>query len=174
MKRLRVAYADPPYLGQAHRYDHPRARDYNTIAGHARLLDRLVASYPDGWAYSLSSSSLQQILPLCPPDVRVGAWVKPFAIFKPGVNPAYCWEPVIFRGGRRRGRDHDTTRDFLSANITLRTGTHGAKPEAFAVWIFDLLGLEPGDRLDDLFPGSGAVTAAWRRWKKSRLERSDS
>ena len=28
-------------------------------------------------------------------------------------------------------------------------------------WIFDLLGAAPGDTLDDLFPGSGAIGRAW-------------
>ncbi len=27
--------------------------------------------------------------------------------------------------------------------------------------MFTLLGAQPGDHLDDLFPGSGAVTRAW-------------
>ena len=37
----------------------------------------------------------------------------------------------------------------------------GAKPAAVCRWIFGLLGAAPGDTLDDLFPGSGAVTRAW-------------
>ena len=37
----------------------------------------------------------------------------------------------------------------------------GAKPAAVCRWIFGLLGAAPGDTLDDLFPGSGAVTKAW-------------
>jgi hypothetical protein len=37
----------------------------------------------------------------------------------------------------------------------------GAKPAAVCRWIFALLGAAPGDTLDDLFPGSGAVTRAW-------------
>jgi hypothetical protein len=37
----------------------------------------------------------------------------------------------------------------------------GAKPAAVCRWIFDLLGAAPGDTLDDLFHGSGAVTRAW-------------
>jgi hypothetical protein len=32
---------------------------------------------------------------------------------------------------------------------------------AFSRWIFDLLGAESDDTLDDLFPGTGAVGAAW-------------
>lgn len=38
----------------------------------------------------------------------------------------------------------------------------GRKPLAFSVWLFALLGMRPGDELVDLFPGSGAVSAAWR------------
>jgi len=37
----------------------------------------------------------------------------------------------------------------------------GAKPAAVCRWIFTLLGAGPGDTLDDLFPGSGAVGRAW-------------
>ena len=37
----------------------------------------------------------------------------------------------------------------------------GAKPAAVCRWIFTLLGAAPGDTLDDLFPGSGAVGRAW-------------
>jgi hypothetical protein len=37
----------------------------------------------------------------------------------------------------------------------------GAKPAAVCQWIFILLGAGPGDILDDLFPGSGAVARAW-------------
>ena len=36
----------------------------------------------------------------------------------------------------------------------------GVKPAAVCRWIFTLLGAAPGDRLDDLFPGSGAVGRA--------------
>lgn len=37
----------------------------------------------------------------------------------------------------------------------------GAKPAEVCRWIFGLLGAASGDILDDLFPGSGAVTRAW-------------
>ena len=96
--------------------------------------------------------------------MRVGAWVKPFAAFKPNVNPAYAWEPVVFQGGRKRGRTEDTTRDWVSANITLQRGLSGVKPDAFSFWLFNLLGMERGDEFIDLFPGSGAVTRAWEHW----------
>lgn len=90
---MRFAYADPPYVGQARRH-------YGcTEINHAMLISHLVSDFPDGWALSCSSTSLRELLPLCPEDARVAAWVKPFASFKPGVNPAYAWEPVIFLGG---------------------------------------------------------------------------
>lgn len=155
---MKFAYADPPYVGCSHLY-----KNEDTYAGevdHNELILRLVLDYPDGWALSCSSPSLRFLLPLCPDDVRVMAWVKPFAIYKPNVNPAYAWEPVIVRGGRKRTRNQQTTRDWVSCNITLQRGLTGVKPEGFCFWLFEVLNLEPGDTLDDLFPGSGAVTAA--------------
>ena len=165
---MKFAYADPPYLGKAGRLYgalHPEAAEYDRPAAHGRLIDEMKANYPDGWALSLSSTSLRAILPLCPEGVRVMAWVKPFCSYKPGVNPAYAWEPVIVCGGRRRTRQQDTVRDWVAANITLRRGFCGAKPAEFCYWLFDVLGMEPEDEFADLFPGSGAVTAAWEAWR---------
>jgi hypothetical protein len=163
---MRFAYADPPYLGCGALYakHHPDALAWDSPDEHARLIQRLCDEYPDGWVMSLSVPSLRVLLPMCPPDARVGAWVKPFAIFKPNVNPAYAWEPVIWRGGRKRGRDMETVRDWCDCCITLRRGLTGAKPRRFCRWVFSLLNAKKGDALDDLFPGSGAVDAAWREW----------
>lgn len=155
---MRFAIADPPYPGQAHRYPE------QTEVDHAELVARLVRDYPDGWALCTASTTLASVLALCPPDVRIGAWVKPFASFKPGVNPAYAWEPVIWRGGRKRERSQPTARDWVSANITLRRGLVGAKPEAFCCWLFELLNARPGDLIDDLYPGTKAVTTAWGKY----------
>jgi hypothetical protein len=55
-------------------------------------------------------------------------------------------------------------RDWVAESITLKRGLTGAKPRGFCRWVFDLLGARKGDTLDDLFPGSGAVTAAWQEW----------
>ena len=167
----RFAYADPPYLGQGRKHYgklHADADDCDTLQWHADLIARLCEEYPDGWAMSASSPSLREILPLCPADVRVAAWIKPFCAFKVNVNPAYAWEPVIWRGGRKRGRDRDTSRDFLSCPIAMKKGFPGAKPEQFTRWILDLLGAEKYDEIHDLFPGSGSVTDAIRKWKGDR------
>lgn len=159
---MRIAYADPPYIGQARKH-------YGTEeVDHEALLRQLVNEFPDGWALSASSPSLGFLLSLCPDDVRVAAWVKPFAIFKPGVNPAYAWEPVLFCGGRKRPRTEPTVRDWVSANITLKKGLVGVKPPDFCRWLFDLLGMQSGDQFVDLFPGSGAVTCAWKEWQEER------
>jgi len=156
-RSMTFAYADPPYPGMAHRYPE------NTEVDHAQLITELVDGFPDGWALSTSSVALQQILALCPVDVRIMAWVKPFCSFKPNVNPAYAWEPVIVRGGRKRTREQITVRDWVSAVITLRKGLVGAKPEGFCQWLFDVLNVEDGDELVDLYPGTGIVTTMFER-----------
>jgi hypothetical protein len=159
------AYADPPYPGCAGLYkDQP---DYAGEVDHRELVARLCAEYPDGWALHTASTTLHQVLAICPDDVRIGAWVKPFGVFKPNVNPAYVWEPVIFRGGRRRtDRTEPTVRDWCSVPITLQRGLVGAKPEGVCFWVFAMLGLRQGDTLVDLYPGTGGVTRAWERWQQ--------
>ncbi len=160
---MRFAYADPPYLGCGARLygdRHKDAADCDDPEWHRALIARLVDEYPDGWALSLHEPSLRIILPMCPPDARTMPWVKPFASFKPGVGVAYAWEPVIVRGGRKRTRRQPTVRDWVAANITLRKGFPGAKPADFTFWLLDVLNVQPGDVVDDLFPGSGAVTRA--------------
>jgi hypothetical protein len=167
---MKFAYADPPYLGCGKLYaaHHPDALDWDRPERHRMLIGQLEGDYPDGWALSCSSPSLPTLLGFCPEGVRVGAWVKPFAVFKPNVNPAYAWEPVIWRGGRRGDRDRDTVRDWVAESITLKRGLTGAKPREFCRWVFSLLGAERGDTLDDIFPGTGAVSAAWAEWIGAR------
>lgn len=128
----------------------------------------------DGWALSCYSNSLKTILsmPSCPDDIRIAAWVKPFASFKPGINPAYVWEPVLFWGGRKRGRNIPTIRDWISANMTKQKGLMGAKPIKVCYWIFEMLGTLPGDEFFDLYPGTGIVTRAWENWNNQMSVRN--
>lgn len=157
----RYAYADPPYLGCCGLYGHDHQEPYgcwDQLEAHQLLIDSLVADFPDGWALSASTPSLWDLMPLCPRGARLGGWFKPFAIFKPNVNPGYCWEAVIFYGGRKkRDRSEPTVRDFVSANITLKKGLTGVKPPDFNQWILGLLGYQEGDQLVDLFPGKGGM-----------------
>lgn len=158
---MRFAYADPPYLGQGVKHygdRHPEAGIWDSIEAHEKLVAQLMDEFPDGWAMSLSSSSLTRILPLCPESVRIAAWVKPFAAFKKNVRIAYTWEPVIYYGGRLSSKDGATpNRDHLAESITMRKGFPGAKPERFCSWVMDPLGWKPGDDLVDLFPGTGVM-----------------
>lgn len=175
---LRLAYADPPYPGLAERYyrDHP---DYGGEVDHAELIRRL-CSY-DGWALSTSVAALPAVLALCPPTVRVAAWVRGERPTRSG-RPLNAWEPVIYHGGRHldpssleerqaaASRHAGTTRrlDVLVHHARPRRTDPdrviGAKPAAFARWMFDLLGARPGDQLHDLFPGSGGISRAWHAY----------
>jgi hypothetical protein len=167
---VKFAYADPPYLGCCKRYDHfhPDGRCWDDLETHRLLIERLCTEFPEAWALSLSAPALKPILALCPGGVRVCPWVKPFASFKPGVNPGYCWEPVIFWGGRtakeRGGRTAPTIRDYHSANITLQKGLVGAKPPSFCAWLFDVFGARAGDEFHDIYAGTGGVSVAWEQF----------
>lgn len=161
---LRIAYADPPYPGTASKY----YGDEPTYAGevdHAELVSSLTDRY-DGWALSTSSKALRDVLPLCPSDARVCAWVKPG-----GVPPATYglhskWEAVIVVSGRRL---RPGVRDWLHAHPARGGGTlTGRKPLAFCAWLFEILGMMPGDHFEDLFPGTGIVGRAW-----AELSRTD-
>jgi hypothetical protein len=116
------AYADPPYPGQSlkHYGDHP---DYAGEVDQAQLIDRLERGY-DGWLLHTASSSLRDLLPLCP-EVRIFAWVKPFAAFKRNVSPAYAWEPVIVKplgkGEPNQRPDSPVMRDWFAESMTLLT-----------------------------------------------------
>ena len=160
---MRFAYADPPYFGCCRLYDHfhPDGKCWDDLDTHRDLIGRLTADYPGGWALSLTSVSLRDILPLCPSGVRVAAWTKPFAAFKRNVRVAYTWEPVILSGGRISSSDGATPcRDHLAESITLKRGLTGAKPHRFNQWVLDMLGFIDGDTLDDLYPGTAGMARA--------------
>jgi hypothetical protein len=190
--RLRVAYADPPYPGQALRHygknGDPFEGDVQEV-DHAELIRDLERDFPDGWALSTSVPSLHYVLGLCPESepskkrtwngrggvklgtgVRVGAWIRSAGSPFPPSRVMWTWEPVIFRIPHWRQRHpRDFVRDSLVASQPhgfLGNTITGQKPEAFCHWIFDVLGLAPDDELVDIFPGSGAVGHAWDRWRR--------
>lgn len=160
---MRVAYADPPYPGCSHRYRNQP--DYAGEVDHAELIKRLEADY-DGYLLHTSSTALREIIGFVSKEARIMAWVKPFAAFKRGVSVAYAWEPVIVKACRKPVVRHRVVmRDWISESITLKKGLCGAKPEKVCLWAFEMLGLEPDDELVDLYPGTGAVTMAWIKWR---------
>jgi hypothetical protein len=155
---MRFGYADPPYPGLAKRYYGQPEVD------HVALVAALASGVYDGWALSTSSRSLGDVLSLIPgqwrKQIRVLAWVKPIGGSDRCLGLHSCWEPVIIVPGRRR---RPGQRDWLRA-FPARGGGDlmGRKPLAFCTWLFACLGMQPGDELDDLFPGTGIVGRTWR------------
>lgn len=165
---IRVGYADPPYPGKAGYYrDHP---DYGGEVDHEELLTGLGMYFPDGWALSTSAEALPVVLSLADVlglgQVRVAAWFRgerPTSSYR----PLSAWEPVVYAGGRDKLLEPDERRTDALVHVSRPRLTDpnrvvGAKPAEFCYWLFALLGLEPGDELIDLFPGSGGVARAWR------------
>jgi len=166
MRGLRLAYADPPYPGCAHLYrGHP---DFAGEVDHVALIERLQSEY-DGWL--LHTAATPQAVALIAPLVektgaRWMAWTKTFAAFKRNVSVAYAWEPVIVKPARKPVVSKRVVmRDWIACPITLKRGLTGAKPEDVCMWAFEMLGARPEDELHDLFPGTGAVAAAWAKWQ---------
>jgi hypothetical protein len=164
---MRFAYADPPYPEHADLYKHEP--DYGGEVDHRELVARLETGWPDGWALSTSVDALADVLPLCPRgETHTCAWVKPVgALDTMGLRTT--WEALLVVRGRQLAPG---VRDWLRA-MPARFGGRlpGRKPLAFCAWLFDCLGMQPGDVLDDLYPGTGIVGAAWR--ELSRRSSSD-
>lgn len=179
---MNFTYADPPYPGQSKKHygDH---EDYAGEVDHFAMCREVVKA--DGWAISTSAPALFHVqqalaeigyLPMDPEtmkarDYRVMAWVKPFCAFKRNVKVAYSWEPVLVKPVRRPEPNNIeglVLRDHIAENITMKRGLTGAKPEKVCWWMFEAAGLDPEDDLLDMYPGSGAVTAAHETWRAAR------
>jgi hypothetical protein len=166
---MHFAYADPPYPGKAAYYPERQEVD------HASLLQRLTDSYADGWALSTSAESLRDVLALIPASVpvRVCAWTRSARRCR-SLRPLSAWEPLIVAGGRPLPAVAVDGRPIVQVieDALVYKGRYrafpgalvGMKPPQFAEWMFAQLGAAPGDQLDDLYPGSGAVAEAWWRY----------
>ena len=177
---MKLCIADPPYLGRAHRYygvggggaghgrqradEHAEASRWDDPSTHVALVERLRNDY-DAWAIAMTIHSLGIYSSAVHLDSRSGyrfaAWVKPDGSVPSGSRIQTSWEPVLFYvPQKRRGwNSGPKVNDHLAANA----GGHdfmGAKPAAWTRWVLDILGYDPEqDTVDDLFPGSGAVSA---------------
>jgi protein gp37/predicted nucleic acid-binding Zn ribbon protein len=160
-RAMRFAYADPPYPG--HGGDYPEGEEVD----HRELVERLVREFPDGWALSTSAAALQDVLALCPAGVRVCSWHRPVRYTR-SRRPLSAWEPLIVFGGRELPTAQtQTIQDALLYRGRFRAfpgAILGMKPPQVAVWMLTQLGARSGDELVDLYPGSGAVGEAWRRY----------
>jgi hypothetical protein len=155
---MRFAYADPPYPGLARKYYKGEAT-YGGEVDHLALMSALQDDYPDGWALSTSERGLRTVLLYAPVGSRVCCWSKPHPV-PPATNGIHnVLEFVIVCRGRQRPPG---VPNWLSALPARGGGTlPGRKPLAFCAWLFGLLGMQPGDTLDDLYPGTGIVGRAW-------------
>lgn len=161
---MSIAYADPPYPGKAEYYrDH---KDYGGEVDHRELLARLGAEYPDGWALSTSARALPVICAVAVElqlEVRVAGWYRGARTTR-SRWPLSAWEPVLYAGGRREVQDAPPLDALYKISRPRRADPArviGGKPADFVWWLFDLLGVLPGDRFDDLYPGSGGVGRAF-------------
>lgn len=164
------AYADPPYPGKIDYYtdqprnDWPDQPDGSGEIDHRELIERLTGEYPAGWALSTSAAALRDVLPLCPPDVRVASWHRRVRHTR-ARHPLSSWEPLIVW----RGRPYSTTASQTVLDRLVYEGRYksypgalvGMKPPEFAIWMFRQLNASRGDDVHDLFPGSGAIGRAW-------------
>lgn len=184
---MRLAIADPPYppLRAAHaRNDSSRARrwygdgtyrpsgdariadshdevsEWDDPARHRALMLQLEDEY-DGWAIATAHDGLPAYGVL-PRGGRIMVWHKPNSLAGPS-RIRNVWEPVIIRPPHSRLSSRllgGQLPDLLTASGP-RTGFAGAKPPEWTRWVLDALGYDAEtDTVDDLFPGSGGVSAA--------------
>lgn len=129
---MRLAIADPPYLGRAARWYgagrgkaggegkadfHPAATEWDKPGRHLQLLAELERDY-DGWAIAMNTDMLRLYLPAAAPDIRVLTWVRGNAV-PSGSRVAAQWEPVLAHipvGRRAHGTGLEVS-DTLSAGI---------------------------------------------------------
>lgn len=174
---MRLAIADPPYLGRGERWygngrgdysgrgvadHHPEAGIWDSPGAHIDMVAKLVTEF-DGFAIAASVDSLGLYLTACPADVHVMVWHRRNAP-PTGNRVRRCWEPVIIRqpeGRRGRGSGFETVASDVLDAPAGRPGFAGAKPAAWTRWVLAALGYDSSaDELVDMFPGSGAVSAA--------------
>lgn len=177
---MKLCIADPPYLGRAHRYygvggfgaghgrqradEHIAASDWDNPQTHVDLVRQLQRDY-DAWAIAMSIHSIGVYATTVPLDSRTGyrfaAWVKPDGSVPSGSRIQTSWEPVLLYvpQERRHWKSGRKVNDHVAVNAGGRNFM-GAKPPAWTRWVLDMLGYDPEtDTVDDLFPGSGAVSS---------------
>jgi len=185
---VKLAIADPPYLGRAAVWygsgmsksqrskrdggrsncgtrpadNHPDAAEWDDPRRHEELAHQLMDNY-DGFVIAMAHDNLRDYLSFFPRNVpvRVAIWTKTQPM-PSGARIMNVYEPVLVRipDGRR---DSEGGGQCVADSVRiprLNNGFAGAKPPAWTRWCLDMLGFDPVlDEVDDLFPGSGAVSA---------------
>lgn len=163
---MKIAYADPPYLGVSRHYDqyHERSREWDSIDNWDDLIRGLEER--DRWALSLSAQSLMRIFLLLPAGVRIGAWIKaPVTSW----STLSTWEPVVFKTKNQKG-----WQDALISREPNHTGLIGAKPVSFCRWVLAGLGIDGSyeGEFEDMFPGTGIMTTTYSSIVKQHMPAS--
>lgn len=179
---MRLAIADPPYLGRAALWyggkgrtagrggracgRGPDAPEFHEDAAvwddpeqHKTLMTELSIHW-DGWAMAASAKTLGELLPHADDlGARLAIWHVTNAI-PDGSRVKSAWEAILYwtPRSRRAGGAGMRTKNVLIAAHPKR-GFVGAKPDAWVTWVLDLLGYQADtDEVTDIFPGSGSVT----------------
>jgi hypothetical protein len=176
---MKLAIADPPYLGRAHRWygiggrakgkglgradEHPEAYLWDKPETHINLALQLLNKY-DGFAIACTSHSLSTYLSVISTHsengIRILSWIKP-ASLPSGSRITQSWEPVIIKvPNERKGRGKGKQMVDYLVCAAPRKGFAGSKPFAWTNWVLDAMGYQNEDTVDDLFSGSGAISAA--------------
>lgn len=161
---MRFGIADPPYPGLSRKY----YGDHEAFAGevdHRVLIDRLESEFPSGWALCTSKQALRSVWLMCPAETRLSIFYKGSRACE-SYYERNAYEAVLIRRGRELLRKPDEPLDDV-LQWGGRQHSHpgalvGMKPAAFCEWVFRQLGALRGDELVDVFPGSGAISRAWR------------
>jgi hypothetical protein len=182
---MKLAIADPPYLGRASTWYgssirksqlgalyggtakinykpadyHPDAHKWDNIETHKELIQNLESNY-DGFALCMAHDNLQDLLPLFKSKVKICIWYKWTLPSRSVISNNY--EPVIIRvpKSRKGARKGFTTPDVLMYQKRDGLGFAGRKPAAFTHWLLSLMQYQENDEVHDLFNGSGAVSEA--------------
>lgn len=139
---------------------HPDAAEWDNPARHRLLLEQLHAEF-DGWAIATTLDGLDTYAP-APAGTRHLIWHKQRALPNGSRIASACEAVLVYPHPQRRSRDprRVDVPDLLSC-APPASGFPGAKPPEWTRWVLDALGYEPElDVLVDVFPGSGAVSAA--------------
>lgn len=169
-----LAIADPPYLGRADRWYgdgrgsgrpiskgrkpdyHPDAAYWDHLESHLKLIEELDQQF-DGWALAAHASRSHELLAHAPARARLCIWHRPNAM-PGGARIVNRWEAVIVAPPA----DRIKAVKGLSVSDVLTEAVHpqgflGSKPPRWTIWVLNMLGAQPGDCVEDIFPGSGAV-----------------
>lgn len=185
---MRLAIADPPYLGRANIWygdgmkksqlskrdggrsncgtrpadNNPNAKDWDDPTRHEEMVIQLIDNY-DGWVIAMAHDNLRDYLTFVPRNVpvRIAIWTKTQPM-PSGSRLMNVYEPCIVHipAGRR---DSEGSGQSVADSVRIpriNNGFAGAKPPAWTRWCLDMMGYDAElDTVDDLFPGSGAVSA---------------